>query len=239
MSLLELAAATLIVAVGAAIQGVMGFGLGLIGAPLLALFEPDLVPGPLLFSVLPLTILVAMRERGALDFRGVRWALVGRVPGTVAGSLAVAALPNGPLAIMLGVIVIVAVVMSVKGWHVRPTTATLVTAGATSGFMGTATSIGGPPMAIVYQRHTGPQLRASLALYFVLGGVFSLLMLTVAGEFRGAELRAGLVLLPGVLLGFAASARLARVLDRGHTRSAVLGFSAAAATALILTELLG
>lgn len=234
----ELLLATAIVAVGASIQGVMGFGLGLIGAPLLALFEPELVPGPLLFAVLPLTVLVAMRERGALDLRGVRWALVGRVPGTIAGSAAVAVLPHGPLAILLGLVVLTAVLLSISGWHVRPTTGTLLTAGAASGFMGTATSIGGPPMAIVYQRQTGPQLRSTLALYFVIGGCLSLLMLTIAGEFRGQELRAGLVLLPGVLVGFAGSKRLARLLDRGYTRMAVLGCSAAAAVALILTELL-
>jgi uncharacterized protein len=234
----ELLLATAIVAAGASIQGVMGFGLGLIGAPLLALFEPELVPGPLLFAVLPLTVLVAMRERGALDLRGVRWALVGRVPGTIAGSAAVALLPHGPLAILLGTVVLAAVLLSITGWHVRPTTVTLLTAGAASGFMGTATSIGGPPMAIVYQRQTGPQLRATLALYFVIGGCLSLLMLTLAGEFRGTELRAGLVLLPGVLVGFAGSKRLARLLDRGYTRVAVLACSAAAATALILTELL-
>lgn len=238
MSPEEIALATVIVAVGASIQGVMGFGLGLIGAPLLALFEPALVPGPLLFAVLPLTILVALRERGALDLHGVRWALVGRLPGTVAGSLAVASLPHGPLAILLGLVVIAAVVMSVAGWRLRPTTGTMLTAGMASGFMGTATSIGGPPMALVYQRHSGPQLRATLALYFVIGGWLSLLMLALAGEFRGAELRAGLVLLPGVLAGFICSGWLGGVLDRGYTRTAVLAFSTAAAIALILTELL-
>jgi uncharacterized membrane protein YfcA len=234
----ELALATLIVALGASIQGVLGFGLGLIGAPLLALFEPELVPGPLLFAVLPLTVLVALRERGALDIRGVRWALVGRVPGTIGGSLAVALLPHRPLAVLLGGTVLVAVGLSVSGWHVRPSTRTLLTAGAASGFMGTATSIGGPTMAILYQRHTGPQLRSTLAAYFVVGGMLSLLMLSLAGEFAGAELRRGLVLLPGVLVGFTGSRRLAVVLDRGHTRAAVLAFSAAAALALILSQLL-
>jgi uncharacterized protein len=235
---LELAAATAIVAAGASVQGVMGFGLGLVAAPVLVMLDPDLVPGPLLFVGVPLTILVATRERGALDLRGIRWALLGRIPGTVAGSFAVAALPEGPLVVLLGVVVLTAVTMSVAGWHVRPTNGTLVTAGAASGFMGTATSIGGPPMAIVYQRHTGPQLRATLAAYFVVGASVSLVMLAVAGEFRGDELRDGIVLLPGVIAGFAASSALARLLDRGHTRTAVLTFSAMSATVLILRQLL-
>ena len=121
MNAADVAIATCAVAAGACIQGVMGFGLGLIAAPVLALLDPDLVPGPLLFVGVPLTILVATRERASLDFRGIRWALAGRVPGTVAGSLAVAVLPEGPMAVLFGATVLTAVVLSVTGWRVRPT----------------------------------------------------------------------------------------------------------------------
>jgi uncharacterized membrane protein YfcA len=231
---LELAIATLAVVIGACVQGVLGFGLGLIAAPVLAMVDTDLVPGPLLFVGVPLTVLVAVRERGSLDFRGVRWALVGRIPGTIAGTIAVAALPDGPLAVLLAVVVLTAVVLSVAGWRARPTPVTLVTAGTASGFMGTATSIGGPPMAIVYQRRAGPELRATLAAYFVVGAAFSLAMLAVAGEFGRRELGLGLLLLPGVLVGFSCSRVAARVLDRGHTRAAVLSFSSASALALLI-----
>lgn len=237
MSGAEIAFAVCAVTVGACVQGVVGFGLGLIAAPLLALVDPDLVPGPLLFVGVPLTIMVALRERADLDFHGIRWAIAGRIPGTIAGSVAVALLPDGPLVVLLGCVVLAAVVMSVGGWSVRPTTGTLVGAGLASGFMGTATSIGGPPMAMVYQRHTGPQLRATLAAYFVFGAAFSLAVLAIAGQFGGHELALGLVLLPGVIAGFSLSKLVARVLDRGYTRTAVLGFSAVSAIVLIVEEL--
>lgn len=234
----EVAVVTLAVAAGASVQTAVGFGLGLLAAPVLALYDTDLVPGPLLFVMVPLTLLVARRERGSLDFRGIRWALVGRIPGTVAGSLAVAVLPEGPLAVLFGFLVLLAVVLSLTGWHLRPTTKTLLTAGAASGFMGTATSIGGPPMALVYQRSTGAELRATLAAYFVVGAAFSLAMLAVVGEFGMEELRLGLVLLPGMLLGYATSGALVRVLDRGYTRAAVLTFASVSSIVLVLRELL-
>jgi hypothetical protein len=233
----EVAVATAVVAIGACVQGVVGFGLGLIAAPLLALLDPDLVPGPLLFVGVPLTVLVALKERAALDFHGIRWAIAGRVPGTVLGTVAVALLPDGPLVVLLGVVVLAAVVLSVGGWYVRPTTGTLVTAGMASGFMGTATSIGGPPMAMVYQRHGGPELRGTLAGYFLFGAAFSLAALAVGGEFGGRELSMGLVLLPGVVGGFSLSWLVARLLDRGYTRAAVLGCSALSAIVLILSEI--
>jgi hypothetical protein len=234
----EIVVITLVVAAGACIQGAVGFGLGLLAAPVLALYDTDLVPGPLLFVMVPFTLLVARRERSALDFRGIRWAFVGRVPGTIAGSLAVASLPEGGLAVLFGSLVLVAVALSVAGWTLHPTPGTLVTAGAASGFMGTATSIGGPPMALVYQRRSGPELRATLAAYFVVGASFSVLALAVVGEFGGRDVRLGLVLLPGMLAGYAVSGAAVKVLDRGYTRAAVLGFAALSSIVLIGRELL-
>jgi uncharacterized membrane protein YfcA len=238
MSPVEIVVITTVVALGACIQSAVGFGLGLLAAPVLAYVDTDLVPGPLLFVMVPLTVLVARRERGSLDFRGIRWAIAGRIPGTIAGSLAVAMLPEGPLAVFFAVLVLAAVALSVSGWHLRPTTRTLVTAGAASGFMGTATSIGGPPMALVYQRSTGPQLRATLAAYFVVGAAFSLLTLALVGEFGGDEVRLGLVLLPGMLAGYLLSGLAATVLDRGHTRTAVLAFATLSSLVLLARELL-
>jgi hypothetical protein len=237
VSAAEIALVTLVVGGGAALQAVLGFGLGLVAAPILHLIDPELVPGPLLFVMVPLTVLVARRERGSLDLRGIRWALVGRVPGTVAGTVAVASFSERSLGVLLGGVVLLAVVVSVVGWHVQPTSGTLLAAGVASGFMGTATSIGGPPMAMVYQRRSGPELRATLAAYFVVAAGFSLLVLAAAGEFDRDGVSLGLWLLPGVLAGYALSGPLGAVLDKGRTRPAVLAASATSALVLIAQQL--
>jgi uncharacterized membrane protein YfcA len=234
----EVVAATLVVVVGACVQGSMGFGLGLLSAPLLALVEPDLVPGPVIFASLPLSLLVAWRERASFDLGEVRWAVTGRLPGTVAGAFAVAALPDRGLALLFGVVVLGAVGLSVAGWDVRPTAPTLVAAGAASGFMGTATSIGGPPIALVYQHSTGPRLRSILATYFVFGALFSLGSLTAFGEFARRELGLGLWLLPGMAVGYLLSRVASRYLDRGRTRLAVLVSSSVSAVVLLVVEVL-
>jgi uncharacterized protein len=233
-----LVALTVAVVAGAAIQGSLGFGLGLVAAPVAALVDTRFVPGPMLLAVVPLTMLVALTEREALDWRAIRWALVGRVPGTVVGVWAISHLPEREMAIVFSLGVLTAVGLSLAGWKLEPTDRTLFVAGATSGLMGTITSIGGPPMALVYQRHTGPQLRATLAAYFVVGSVLSVALLSAGGEMGGTELRLAALLLPGVLGGFAVSRLVARHLDRGRTRSAVLGFAALSATVLLVRELL-
>jgi uncharacterized membrane protein YfcA len=237
VSPLDIVVLTSAVMVGATVQGSVGFGLGLIAAPIVVLVDTRMVPGPMLFVAVPLTVMVACRERGALDWQGIRWAVVGRLPGTLLGVYAVAQLPERALVIIFCLAILAAVVLSLVGWHLRPEPGTLLGAGVASGFMGTVTSIGGPPMALVYQRNPGESLRATLALYFMIGSAFSLLMLVVAGEFDATDLGLGLLLLPGVALGFLISRFVARYLDRGHTRVAVLAFSAASSLFLLAREL--
>jgi uncharacterized membrane protein YfcA len=228
---------TLAVAVGACVQGSVGFGFGLVAAPVVALVDTRFVPGPLLLSGVILAVLVALRERGALDWLGIRWAIVGRIPGTLLGAWAVVALPERGVVILFASAVLAAVALSLAGWTLRPDPPTLLGAGATSGFMGTVTSIGGPPMALVYQRQSGAELRATLALFFVVGAAFSLLVLSVAGQVGREELRLGLLLVPGMAVGFLLSRAAARYLDRGHTRVAVLGVATASSVALLVQQL--
>src|SRR5687768_7921335 len=82
----SLAAIVAIATVGALVQGTIGFGLAVFSAPLLTLIEPRMVPGPLLLATFVLTLLVVLRDRQAIDLAGVKWALVGRVPGVLLGA---------------------------------------------------------------------------------------------------------------------------------------------------------
>jgi uncharacterized membrane protein YfcA len=167
----------------------------------------------------------------------VKWAVVGRVPGSVLGAIAVVTLPGDALIVVFAVLVLVGVVLSVVGWDVQPTPGTLFTAGAASGLMGSITSIGGPPMAIAYQHRSGPELRATLALYFVFGSALSITLLWVAGEIGSSDIGRAAALLPAMLVGYVASRHAGRYLDRGYMRPTILGVSAAASIVLLVVEL--
>jgi uncharacterized protein len=239
VTVIEWAIALGIVAIGACAQGAMGFGLGLLAAPVLALVDEHFVPGPLLVVALVLTVLIVVRERGRLDLRGVKWAVVGRVPGSLVGAIAVVSLSADLLIVVFALLVLAGVVLSVVGWDLQPTPRTLLTAGAVSGVMGSITSIGGPPMALVYQHRRGPELRSTLAAFFVFGSALSIVLLTAVGEIGPADLRWAAALLPAMLVGYVASRVLGRWLDRGFMRPAILALSAAASLALLAVQLLG
>lgn len=229
--------AGLVVLLGATLQGAIGFGLSLFAAPLLAIVHPDLVPVPLVVLFMLTSVLVAHRERRAMHLAGVGWALVGRVPGTVLGAMAVAAMSQHHLHVTLAAMVLFGVAVSVAGWHIAPSQPTLLTAGVVSGFMATTSSIGGPPLALVYQRRSGAELRSTMAAYSVLGSGFSLVGLALFGQVELAHLAYSLLLSPFVVVGVACSRPAVPFVDRGHTRAVVLTVSAASAIFLLAREL--
>lgn len=230
-------AACAVVALGATVQGSVGFGLGLVAAPVLALIEPRLVPGALLVSALVMNVLMFRREFRWIVLSEVKWAIVGRLIGAVIGAAVLASIPRGETGLFFGVLVLLAVGMSATGLRIRPTTPAVLGAGTISGFMGTTIAIGGPPVALVYQHAKGPRLRGTLAGMFVFGAAMSLIALAVIGRLGKQELLWSLALIPGIFIGYAVSGRTAPVLDRGYTRPAVLTISAAGGLALCLRQI--
>src|SRR5699024_11607319 len=72
-------------------QGAVGFGLGMIGAPVLALLRPDLLPATVILLAFFTSLFVLIREWGSVNWRYFGWVLVGRLPGTALGAMAVSA----------------------------------------------------------------------------------------------------------------------------------------------------
>jgi uncharacterized membrane protein YfcA len=223
------------VTVGAALQGAVGFGLGLVAAPLLILVDPRLVPGPLICAAMGLTVLMAYKDRASIRLSELKWAVPGRVLGVIAAAVVLTLISGDDLRVIFGVLVLFAVGLTASKFHLDPTPRNLLIAGTLSGFMSTTVAMGGPSMALLYQRESGARIRGSLSGFFLFGIFITLIGLNVIGMFGLEEFVLALTLLPGMFLGFAVSGRIARVLDQGHTRTAALVLSAVAGLAVILT----
>jgi uncharacterized membrane protein YfcA len=235
--ILPLVLASCVVALGALIQGSIGFGLSLFSVPFLLWIDAAFVPGPLLLGGVVLTVGMTVRERHAIDLPGLGWSTCGRVGGTVVGALALWALPSSELTLGAAALVLLGVAMSVSGLHLRPTSPTLVVAGVLSGFMGTTATIGGPPLALAYQHAAGDRLRSTMGGNLLLGAVISLVAIAAVGRFGWRELGFAAALVPGAMLGFALSGRVRHWVDAGWARPAVLTISALGALAVLAREL--
>ena len=226
-------AAFALVAIGSCVQASVGFGLGLISAPFLFLIYPPLVPGPLMASSVALTLLIAIREREAIDFAGLGFAFAGRIAGTLLAALVWIALPTENFDLVFAALVLLGVALSLSRIRIDPNPATASAAGALSGFMGTLSSIGGPPMALLYQRASGPRIRGTLSGHFVIGALVSLVALAAVGHYGRAEVILTIWLLPAILTGFAVSPWIRDSVDRAGARPFVLGLSVLAALGIL------
>ena len=238
MSGLVFAAITAVMTASAILQGAVGFGLGMLAIPFLIYLDVRFVPAPLLVAALSLHMLVLRRDWHGVDSSGLTMLLSGRLLGTIPAALLLASLPLDSMKLLLAGVVLAGAVMGVLHSGAHPTRPVLFAAGTASGFMATAAGLGGPPVALVYQRETGVRLRGTLAAYFIIGTILSLFALAWAGRFTREEMRLSLLLIPGTVLGYFMSRPAAAYLDAGYTRTAVLAVSALAAVSVIATVLM-
>ncbi|QGX08609.1 TSUP family transporter [Janibacter melonis] len=234
----ELLVVGVAVALAAMLQGSIGFGMGMIAAPVVALVQPTLLPATLVLLAAVVTTLTLVTDRQHVDLRGTGWALTGRVPGSVAGAAVVALAPDRVLALLVAAVVLAGTVITGLGWRPEPTKGALLTAGAASGLFGTATSIGGPPMALVWQGHHGARLRGTMSAFFLVGSAVSVATLAVAGAVDAEIMRAVLLLLPMPVVGFVLSRGLNRVLDPVRQRRVAIAVSVVGAVLLIGQQVL-
>jgi uncharacterized protein len=232
-------AAGVFVALGGFVQSGVGLGLGLVGAPVVTLLDPALMPGSMLVAGASLPLLILARESWHTDWRGVSWALAGRVVGTLGGIWVLAVVSLRALGIVVGGMVLAVVALSAVNAVVPRNRVTLLTAGVVSGVTGTATSIGGPPVALLYQGESGPKVRATLSVFFCVGNSIALIALASSGHLPGRDVAAGLVFIGCAAAGFAVAAGLRRFLDAGRTRAAVLAAATGSAVVLIAHSALG
>jgi len=232
LAVFALIAAT--VAIASFVQGSTGVGFALIVAPVLALLEPQLLPICVLVLMIPLNVYVAWRERAALDRSGATWITAGRFLGTFGGLWVLTALTSGALNVLVGAATLLAAIITLVAPRFSPGRRAFVAAGVITGVTETATGIGGPPLALVYQHQPAPVLRSTIAVCFLVGQLMSIAVLAVAGRVAAAQLGAAIMLLPALVVGAALSRLVHDRIDGRPLRLFVLLFAIVSAFVLLM-----
>ncbi|HVF01313.1 MAG TPA: sulfite exporter TauE/SafE family protein [Rubrobacteraceae bacterium] len=222
------------VAAGTVVQGSVGFGFALVVVPVLTFVRPDVLPATVLLLTLPLSVTMAVRERRAVEVVGLVYLLAGRLVGAFVGVGLLLLVSEEYLSVLFGGFVLVAVLTSSLAPEVSLSNRTRVVGGVASGIMGTAAGIGGPPLALIFQSRSGPEIRATLAVAFVFGTTLSLLILALVGRLGHEHLLLALGLLPVLLLGLWAANYMAGLLAGRWLRPAILLFAAVGLAAVLL-----
>lgn len=216
---------TMVVLVAAFIQGAAGMGFALISVPVFNLVDPSLIPVVVLILMLPLNAYVAWRERAAMDWPGARAITVGRFFGTFVGLWILTVMSGRSLELFIGGSTVAAALLALAAPKFTPGRNAFVSVGLITGVTETSTGIGGPPLALVYQHASGPMLRATVALCFLVGELISLAFLAFSGSIDMRLLEATAILMPALLFGAWASRFVHHRLDGPIVRVLVLAFS--------------
>jgi len=224
--------ASIIIFMGALTQSLIGFGLAVVAAPLLYIVEPDLVPGPIIIMGFTISLLTLFRERRALKFNGLQYALLGRIPGGVIGTALLLFAPKSILGLAIAIIVAIAVLLNFLNVNLPVNRKTLFGAGVLSGIFGNISAIGGPPLAILLSGQDPNQFRAALSVFFVFGSMISLAILDAAGLLGAKHLWLSLYLIPSAILGYLVAGRLVGKIDKDRTRTITLLLCSASAVIL-------
>jgi uncharacterized membrane protein YfcA len=237
LSLLDAVLAILVVAIGTAVQASIGFGLAMIAAPLLMLIEPAFVPGAMIAIALLLAIWMTWDDRHAIDRSTLKAGVAGRLLGTPPAALFLGTVSAATFDLVFGTLVLLAVGMSLWHSNIRPTPWNVFFATVASGFMGTISGIGGPPLALVYQNASGAELRANLSVLFLVGTSISLVALVAIGRFGLVDLAYTGLLMVGIVTGALCRGPVKRRLDKTAARPWLLALCALSAVAVLARAL--
>ncbi len=219
----------LILCLGCAVQTALGFGMAVLAAPVMLLVRPEWVPYAPASTALVLSAVNTCYLRKHLAYKNILPALISRIPGTAVGAWLLLAINTLWLQLVVALAVFIAVGVSLFAVHFAATPRRLAWAGFISGFMGTTTAIGGPPMALVMQFGEPRRVRANLSFYFTYSCILSLLSYAIAGLLSRQMLLVCLSFVPSALLGFALGRRLQGWVNQQRFRPLLLGLCAISA----------
>jgi len=191
-----------IIFLGSFVQTAIGFGLAIVAAPLLIQVSPEYVPAPIIIIALFITLLTTLRHRSNIEMGGLKSAIMGRVPGSIIGGILLVYVSLDILSLWLGIIVLLSLLLSLMPLKLEPTRNKMAIAGFFSGFMGTSSGIGGPPMAILLQHQDANKFRGNLAAFFLFSSMISLLVQLVMGYLTLHHFYISLPLIPAAWLGY-------------------------------------
>ena len=218
------------VLVGAFAQRVTGMGFALIAAPaLVVLLGP--FDGVIIVNACAVlsSLLILPRVWRFIDWSRFRWLVVPAVVGTGAGAVVASRLPGPVLQLGIGVLVVVALTVSLlvtRTEHVATGRAPAIVTGAASGFMNAAAGVGGPALGIYAVATRWPQaaFAATAQPYFVVIGLSSLLGKLAASDWVLPDVDPAIwpVAIAALLVGLAAGEMLGPRISHAAARTAVI-----------------
>jgi uncharacterized membrane protein YfcA len=181
------------------------------------------MPALLILLGPPLILLMVGVERTHVDAPAAVQVSSGLIFGTVLAIPVLDLVSGRPLRLLFGFATLAPLVsLTAMRAGVARTPRRSFAAGLASGFMGTATGMSGPPLAVVFAHEHGPTVRSTLRVIYGIGSAFSIGALLIARRIATTDLWLAALLTAPVVAGFGAGRLLLNRVSKRFLHLAVL-----------------
>jgi uncharacterized protein len=223
---------------GSAVEAATGYGVAVVALPVMELAFPSHMPALLILLGPPLIVLMVGIERTYIDAPAVVQVSSGLIFGTILAIPVLDLVSGRSLRLLFAFATLAALVpLTIMRSGIARTPPRSFAAGLASGFMGTATGMSGPPLAVVFAHEHGPTVRATLGMVYGIGSAFSIGALLFARRIDLADLWLAALLTVPVVIGFGAGRLLLKRVSRRFLHLAILGTVGACAIVLFVSAL--
>lgn len=231
----------LTVAMATVLQGITGFGFGLLAAPILLVLVTKTTSVTTLITIgtgVNAYLLWHLRGKAVIDTRLFKRLLISTAAGLPFGLLALKEIDIHALRVVAGVCVVLfaAIVYMLKVRIARTGTATAA-AGWVAGVLQASIGLIGPPVALLLtaQEMERDEFRRTLAALFLIVNVITLSLFSVTGALSVHGVLLGLPCIPGALLGARAGSAVAHRVSEEQFTHLIFGLISVAGIIAVYT----
>ena len=229
--------ANFILIVSSILQMATGVSVGMIIVPFLAMISYTLIPVPIVFASLTLTLTMAYKGREHIDTKNMSQVSLGMLVGTFVAVYLLHTIHFEYLGLIFGAFILLSVVISVKVKSFELNPLVNYAGGFIAGLMGTMAAVGGQILALLFQNHPLESIKSTLAFLYSIFSVVMLLIFYLVGDFSYEQMVSGFYLMPGFIIGFLIAPLFAKYFNPKYSKVVVLGMATFGASMLILKSL--
>jgi len=223
-----------ILILGSILQMATGVTAGMIIVPFLAMISYTLIPAPIAFASLALTIMMSYKGRKHIDTNNMLQISLGMLAGILLSIFILKNIKFEHLGLVFGIFILISVFISIKIKSFTLNKSINYSGGFVAGVMGSMAAVGGQILALLFQNHPLESLKSTLAFLYTLFSIVMLFVFYIFGEFSGAQFISGIYMMPGFIIGFFLAPVFSKYFNPKYSKIIVLSMAAFGALALII-----
>jgi len=226
-----------IIIISSILQMATGVSVGMILVPILALFSYTLIPTPIIFASLALTVMMAYKGRAHIDTHNVQQINIGMFLGIFVAVFLLNTIEFEYLGLVFGIFILISVLISLKLKNFKLSPTLNYFGGLAAGTMGAMAAVGGQILAMLFQNHPIESIKATLAFLYTLFSIAMLAIFYYFGQFSYEQMISGLYMIPGFLIGFFVAPIFSKYFNPKYVKSVVLSMAILGSINLIYQSL--